>query len=273
MDHLLQLRDAALHYADALGWPVLPLHSVRNGVCTCRRGVNCGSPGKHPHTRNGIKAATTDVRTIRQWWSRWPNANVAIAAGLADLFVIDVDPAHDGRVSMNAAVKRLGKLPPHPKVRTGGGGWHLFFKHPGGPVPSRQRAWPRGSMCGVMAANQSRPHSQSRKPPKGFRVSSGIFCSSSPIEPLAVWVPEFGASRGGSVGSTTRHDHPPPRGRAPSADWKLAVWSDGGTPCRETDGQEPPTPEEFAQARARAGGRLSLKDLDPPAKTMLTVCD
>ncbi len=42
------LLEAALAYAE-YGWAVLPLHSVENGNCSCRK-LTCKSPGKHPIT-------------------------------------------------------------------------------------------------------------------------------------------------------------------------------------------------------------------------------
>jgi len=63
---------------------------------------------------------------------------VAIVTGAdSDLVVIDVDTDRGGMKSMEAAVNRLGPLPPHPKVRTGGGGLHLLFQHPGGHAANR----------------------------------------------------------------------------------------------------------------------------------------
>jgi len=41
------------------GWPVLPLHSVRDGRCTYGR-ADCRSPGKHPRTAHSLKNAMTD---------------------------------------------------------------------------------------------------------------------------------------------------------------------------------------------------------------------
>jgi hypothetical protein len=75
-NHLVQ---AALEYARR-GWRVLPLHSVIDGVCSCGD-KECGSPGKHPLTRNGSKDATVDEETIRRWWTEAPEANVGIATG------------------------------------------------------------------------------------------------------------------------------------------------------------------------------------------------
>src|SRR5262245_32630479 len=56
-------RDAALWYAVAFGWSVVPLHGVDAPGCTCGK-ENCASPGKHPRTKNGLKDATTDPKTI-----------------------------------------------------------------------------------------------------------------------------------------------------------------------------------------------------------------
>jgi hypothetical protein len=36
---------------------------------------------KPPLTAHGFIDATRDEAQIRQWWTRWPNANVAIATG------------------------------------------------------------------------------------------------------------------------------------------------------------------------------------------------
>lgn len=55
--------DTALTYA-ADGLPVFPLFEATAGRCSCGR-ADCGSPAKHPRTRNGLKAATTDAASIR----------------------------------------------------------------------------------------------------------------------------------------------------------------------------------------------------------------
>ena len=128
--------EAALRYA-ALGVPVVPVFPIRGGRCACGDG-DCRSPGKHPIASlapNGIKNATADERTVRAWWTAWPDANIAAPTGPALGVVLDVDPRHGGDASLMGLVGAHGPLPPGPHVRTGGGGWHYYFAHPGGTCP------------------------------------------------------------------------------------------------------------------------------------------
>jgi putative DNA primase/helicase len=122
------LFEAALAYAER-GWPVFPVYGICNGRCLCGGREDC-TPGKHPMTYNGHLAATTDETTIRSWWASTPDANVAIATGGA-LLVIDVDPRHDGDATLAALEHAHGELPSTPEVLTGGGGRHVYFRHPG----------------------------------------------------------------------------------------------------------------------------------------------
>ena len=80
---------AAIAYAE-LGLRVLPAHSIgRYRQCTCGD-KRCRSKAKHPRTIGGVHDASSDERTVRAWWSTWPDANVAIATGHG-LLVVDVD--------------------------------------------------------------------------------------------------------------------------------------------------------------------------------------
>ena len=125
--------DAALKYTRR-GWPVLPLHFVVEGACSCGDPA-CGSPCKHPLSQlvpHGFKDATTDEATIRRWWARFPQANVGIRTGaVSRLVVLDVDPAHGGERSLASLIGQHGDLGGAPQVRTGGGGRHCYFRHPG----------------------------------------------------------------------------------------------------------------------------------------------
>ena len=130
--HQNALSQAALTYA-GLGWYVFPLHTVRAGRCSCGQ-AQCANPGKHPRTRRGFKNATNDVDTIRNWWRRWPDANVGTATGSGSgLVVLDVDVHHaegvNGQETLASLQLRHGRLPVTPEALTGGGGRHLLFRH------------------------------------------------------------------------------------------------------------------------------------------------
>lgn len=114
----------AARYA-AAGLAVLPVHSVRAGVCTCGR-ADCHSPGKHPLTRNGKDDATTDPVGIAGWWGRWPLANVGVRP-TAGLVVLDVDPRNGGAVALHGLTLERGQLPPTLTARTGAGGLHIWL--------------------------------------------------------------------------------------------------------------------------------------------------
>lgn len=112
---------------------MLPCHAPRAGGCSCRQ-LDCGSPGKHPRTRQGLRNATSDPALIREWWQRWPTANLGIRTGaVSGLVVIDVDPDHGGLDTMRSLAAEHA-IPKGLRVRTGSGGWHLYFAHPGGQI-------------------------------------------------------------------------------------------------------------------------------------------
>ncbi|MGX6602069.1 bifunctional DNA primase/polymerase [Micromonosporaceae bacterium Da 78-11] len=121
------LLTAALAYARH-GIPVLPVHTPeQDGGCSCDKGARCERPGKHPRLRHGLTDASTDPRLIEMWWTRWPAANVGLRTGIVmDVADIDSAPGWHGLVHLLG-----GSLPAGPRVRTGGGGWHLWF-HPMG---------------------------------------------------------------------------------------------------------------------------------------------
>lgn len=116
------LEQAALGYA-ARGWSVIAAQPR----------------GKRPIVRwKPFQSAAADEDRIRSWWRRTPDANVSIVTGeVSGLVVIDVDPRHGGDRSLAALEKRHGKLPATVESRTGGGGRHLYFAHPGAPLHNR----------------------------------------------------------------------------------------------------------------------------------------
>jgi hypothetical protein len=87
--------------------------------------------GKRPFTAHGLKDATTDRVTILRWWERvWPNANVAVRTGAeSGIVVLDVD-GEAGADTLHDLEREHGALPVTVESLTGGGGRHLYFKHP-----------------------------------------------------------------------------------------------------------------------------------------------
>lgn len=138
------MRDAALEYAKH-GHPVFPLHSPTTdsgGISRCSCGdTACQSVGKHPRTGRGFKDATTDEATIRDWWTKWPRANIGMPTGaVTGCVVVDVDPRNGGDQTLERLVAEHGALPATALALTGGGGQHILFKHPGGNIKSRKFA-------------------------------------------------------------------------------------------------------------------------------------
>ena len=114
------LLEAALSYA-AADYAVFP----------------CKPRGKEPLTKHGYKDATRDEAQIREWWTKWPDANIGLATGaINSLIVVDTDSPEAERL-LAELEERYGKLPPTSRVRTGNGK-HLIFAMPEdcGPVPS-----------------------------------------------------------------------------------------------------------------------------------------
>jgi hypothetical protein len=141
----LELARAAEMYA-ALGYPVLPCFApAPGGGCTCRAGAACHRPGKHPRLkarrpgRGGVYEASTDLARVRDWWRRWPAANLALRTG--DRFDVADPDTPAGVEALRAILHNApAALGVGPLARTGGGGWHLLFAptgagSPGGILP------------------------------------------------------------------------------------------------------------------------------------------
>jgi hypothetical protein len=110
---------AAAHVYAGAGWPVFP-------AC-----------GKRPYTQNGLKDATCSAATIAQWWQKWPTANVAILTGeISGLVVLDIDLGqgreYDGYTSFVRLQELYGILPSTLLCRSGGGGFHFYYRFPSG---------------------------------------------------------------------------------------------------------------------------------------------
>jgi len=121
--------EHALKYAK-MGLSVIPVHSVRNGKCSCGS-PRCNAPGKHPRIkwRDQTKLAATESQ-IKEWWKRFPDSNVGIVTGkISGITVIDID-GQEGIRSLEEAGLPLIELPVTPTAKTGGGGLHIIYRYP-----------------------------------------------------------------------------------------------------------------------------------------------
>jgi len=106
-------------------WPIFP----------------CSPLDKKPLTTNGFYDATTDEKTIREWWRRWPNAMVGVPTGsVSGFWVLDLDLDDSKGKDGIQEWKKISKS--HELVltrvhRTPRGGEHMLFRYdPERPVGS-----------------------------------------------------------------------------------------------------------------------------------------
>lgn len=137
-----ELPAAARWWAER-GRRVLPLYwVVREGDrlrCSCWKGTDCDSTGKHPLTDHGVSEASNELLQVEWWWRRWPMANIGVA--LDNEVVVDLDPRHSPLATaeeMVAALADQGRLLARaPWHRTGGQGLHVPYRAPEG-IPAER---------------------------------------------------------------------------------------------------------------------------------------
>lgn len=122
--------EAALFYISH-NFPVFPCcWPTYNHECGCghiprHEGRDIG---KAPITAHGFKDATLTIQGVREYWRKWPRANVGIAIP-AGLIVLDVDVLHNGFESLAKLQNDIDlTLPDTLRITTGSGGAHISFK-------------------------------------------------------------------------------------------------------------------------------------------------
>ena len=123
---MTDMTKAALAYTQPNGertpWAIFPL----------TQGAKIPLPGGH-----GCTEATADAAKVAEWWKKTPAANIGIACGEINGFiVVDVDRGHDdgidGADTLRELEQEMGALPDTVEALTPNGGRHLFFKYPSG---------------------------------------------------------------------------------------------------------------------------------------------
>jgi bifunctional DNA primase/polymerase-like protein len=114
----------ALRYAEE-GIPVMPLHGVKDGRCTCGD-ERCEHSGRHSLTKHGLLDATTDSKQIERLWKKNPNAKIGIAvSSAANLGVLETR-GRRGRRKLDEITASNGTLPRTVTIRDHNRRQHFF---------------------------------------------------------------------------------------------------------------------------------------------------
>lgn len=134
------IENAALSYA-ARGWKLVPLYGVvKPEVCTCSKGANCGTPGKHPSGGTAWHlSASSDDDEVSSWFDTKKPVNVGLLLGPGS-GVVDVEL--DGPEAI-AAWNGLGLGEVWTPTYTAGRGPHRLFRWDEG-LPAVQLKKPLG---------------------------------------------------------------------------------------------------------------------------------
>jgi putative DNA primase/helicase len=142
--------SSALRYAEDFGWKIFPVYgltySVENKkyVCNCKKKHDEKTSGKHPAVSwRGYKGPfpTKEGNLISKVFSSPYKYNIGLPTGKENnLIIIDIDPRNGG--SLEALLDAFSYLKESPRVRTGGGGYHIYLKYPQVPVQTFKATLP-----------------------------------------------------------------------------------------------------------------------------------
>lgn len=184
--------EAALFYAQRMGWPVFPL-APRTKV-----------PLKGS---KGCLDASTSEKQIRLWWEMHPTANVAIRTGIK-FIALDVDPAKGGEESFDTLKLQHGGVRDTLRQVTGGGGFQLLYQSPSFPVANGE------NICGWKGIDLRGENGYIVGPPSIHPSGKEYFWDTAkrtileePINPADDWLLE--ALRNGGPNGERREFHLP----------------------------------------------------------------
>ena len=129
------MEEWAKYWAE-MGFSVVPVHAVKNGACSCFKGKECTSKGKHPALDwTQYQSKKADKKQISEWFSgKYKGYNIGVVTGKisGNQYAVDVDVGQgkDGQDSLDDLCLRYDDLPETLKAITGSGGNHYFFKAP-----------------------------------------------------------------------------------------------------------------------------------------------
>jgi putative DNA primase/helicase len=95
----------------------------------------CAASAKTPLTDHGVKDATCDLEEVRQWWHRWPDANIGLACGeKSRIIFLDFDTKNGkpGRKTLDSLKSRFPVIKDTLTAETPSLGIHQGFKYVSG---------------------------------------------------------------------------------------------------------------------------------------------
>ena len=109
------------------GWRVVILHGAADGVCTCQKGGDCPSAGKHPRLSRWHEQATSDEAELERLFGQWPASNLGVRLGpLSGIVDIEYDDS-EGEATAKRLVNGIA-TPTYKSARS----THRLFRFPEG---------------------------------------------------------------------------------------------------------------------------------------------
>lgn len=140
--------EAYANYAMGIGWDPLPVWGVNGeGVCACKVGGQCKSPGKHPIQSDWQSREPLTKPDAYEWFAMVEHpVNIGLRTGKhSGFWAFDIDPKDGGDQSLLALEAQYGALPTTRIHRTGSGGLHYLFLLPDAfEVTNSRGRLPRG---------------------------------------------------------------------------------------------------------------------------------
>jgi hypothetical protein len=154
--------EAALAYL-AQGWSVIPVN------------------GKQPLVRwQSYQSERASEATVREWWARWPAADIGIVTGaVSGLVVLDLDHFDPEELLAHSG----GSLPRTPIVQTARG-YHVYFEHPGRAVRNRAGLLPGVDLRGDGGFVLAPPSLHA----SGHRYTWKVSPTEAPVVPIPEWL-------------------------------------------------------------------------------------
>ena len=108
MQELKTMVDQAMQYVLADGYSIIPVGKDKRPLLTSWKDYQTRAPSEEE---------------IVNWWKKWPTANIGIVTGkVSGISVVDID-------SYKENASTLGKFPKTLTIRTGNGGFHLYYEY------------------------------------------------------------------------------------------------------------------------------------------------